>query len=461
MGSMRSLNNNQQNGSILLALVIMLPFIILIAALYTNLTVSGIRLGKRDQSHTDAQLAADAGVDAAMEAYNQDNLWAGTGSALTLQNDSRVKTTYEVSISDVDDNTKRITSIGRAYRPPNDTAPPEATVKLNVDIRAVRSGNFSVVSGVGGLVMSNSAKIVNGNVYVNGTITMSNSAQIGLSFSPVDVKVAHQSCPVSPDTSYPRVCAAGENGQPVSITNPAHIYGEVQATNQTDGSGMSNSGLVLGSSPPPISLPDYDRGAQQAAVTAANTITGESASCSSGTKTWAANTKITGDVTISNVCNVTVEGNVWITGKLLIRNSGQLIVKNGLSTPPVIMIDGQDGLTMRNSATILPNTGSVGLRIITYWSADASCSPDCTDVTGLDLKNSQSVPTIDIDNASNGAQTEFYARWSKLTAGNGGAIGALAGQTVELKNSLAVTFGTSVTGVGETIWVIDSYRRVF
>lgn len=447
----------KQSGSVLIAIIVMFPFLILIVALYTELTINGFRLAKVDQSHTYAQLATDAGIDAAMEQINQDNTWTGTGGEVTLQNDTAVRTTYQVNVADVDAEHKTVASTGRTFRPASATTP-ESSVTVTASVRAVRSGEYSIVSGVGGLVMRNSSKIVNGSVYINGDLTMSNTSQIGLSILPVDVKVAHQTCPSPATATYPRVCASNENGQPITLNNSAHIYGKVEATNQTNGSGMTNSGLVPGSTVPVIPLPIYDRDAQKAAV--ANNMTGAAAGCSVGLKTWPANLKITGNVTLSNLCAVTVEGNVWITGNFDMRNLASLRVKTGLTTPPVIMIDGSSGLNMRNSSIMLPNLGLVGFRVITYYST-ASCSPDCAAVTGTDLSNSESRVTIDIDNSASGAQTEFYSRWTKLTAGNSGAVGALVGQSIELKNSLAVTFGTSVTGFGDVVWIIDSYRRTF
>lgn len=445
-----------QQGSILLAFIIMLPFLILITSLYMELSVSSFNLARRDQMQTHAQLAADAGVDQAMQEVNQDEDWTGTGTEVELQNADGVRTTYQVTASSSGNQSKTLTSVGRSYLSSSST--PRSTITVEAQLRGVPSGQYSIVSGVGGLVMENSARVVNGSVYVNGTLSMSNSAQIGLSILPVDVKVAHQSCPSPADATYPRVCASGENGQPITISNPARIYGEVRATNQTNGAGMSSPGLVANSSAPPVALPTYDRAAHKAAVSSEQT--GAAAGCSNGIKVWPANLKINGNVAVSGQCKVTVEGDVWITGRLQLLNSAELIVKNGLSDPPVIMIDGQQGITMRNASSLTPNATDVGYRVITFAS-EASCSPDCADVTGTDLKNSQSLTTIDIDNVASGQNTEFYAHWSRLQAGNSGSIGALAGQTVHLKNSLAVTFGTSVSGFGDTVWVIDSLKRRF
>jgi hypothetical protein len=237
------------------------------------------------------------------------------------------------------------------------------------------------------------------------------------------------------------------------------IYGDVQATNQTDGSQMLSPGLVSGS-PDVASLPDHDRTAQINAI--ASTLNGNF-SCTSGSYNWPANYHITGNVSISNSCEVTVSGDVWIGGTLSMSNSkSKLIVANSLgTTQPVIMVDGATGATFSQSTTLQSNSSNTGFIIITYWST-ASCSPNCSNVTGTDLYNSRDDTTISINNSASGPNTEFYARWSQINVGNSGNLGALVGQTVWLNNSGAVTFGTSVNGVGAVdAWVVKSYKRTF
>jgi hypothetical protein len=321
----------------------------------------------------------------------------------------------------------------------------------------VTSGSYSIVTGVGGLYMSNSAKIIGGDVFVNGEINMSNSSQIGLSTNPINVSVAHQNCPEPADANYPRLCASGENGQPITISGTAHIYGTVKANNQTTGTAMSDPGLVAGAVTP-SALPTHDRNAQKAAV--ATTDTAATAGCSNGTKNWPANYKITGNVTVSGTCQVTINGDVWITGTLSVRNSAILRISNTLGTTmPNIMVDGATA-TFRNSATIASNASSTGAQLLTYFST-ASCQPDCANVTGTDLYNSRNTVTIDFDNSASAPNSILYARWTRVNLGNSGGVGALVGQTIALRNSATVTFGTAINSLGTTYWVLDGYRRDF
>ena len=451
---MKSRHHLEQRGSILLVFLAVLPFLILIALYYTNLSLTSFQVARFDQLHTEAQLAADAGADFAVEQFSQDNTWTGTSGETTLHNDGKLKTTYTAGISG-DNTTKTVAVTGKTYWPAS-AATASRSVKIYVDLRPVTGGSFSVISGEGGLFMSNSSKVVGGDVFVNGEVSLSNSAQIGLSTNPVNVKVADETCPKPPDATYPRVCNSGESSQPISISNTAHIYGQVKATNQTDGSGMSNPGLVDGTIAPQA-LPTYDRAAQKAAV--ATTITGAQASCDNNqTLTWATNTKITGDVTVKGKCKVTIKGNVWITGALTTSNQAQLIVDDSLgATVPNIMVDGAAGASFLNSSALTSNASKTGFEILTFYSK-AGCSPDCASVTGTDLANSRSVTTITLNNSGDEPDTIFYAYWSQVQVQNSGQIGALIGQTISLTNTGTIAFGSS-TGVGNTTWIIKGYRH--
>ena len=450
------LTHLQQQGQILVTILLVVPFLMLMVMAYLNLASSNYRLAKNGQLHTAAQLAADAGADYAIEQINQNSAWTGTGGEVTLHNGSLSKTTYDVSVASNGSSSKTLTVTGKAYWPANATTADES-VTVSVDLRPVTSGNYSVVSGEGGLYMSNNSKIAGGDVLINGQITLSNSAQIGLSTNPVNVSVADQVCPDPPDATYPQICGSG-GAQPITINNLAHIYGTVKANNQTSGSGMSNPGLSASSGVSAQPLPTYDRTGQETAVT--TTLNGDF-NCSSGSQTWQANTKIVGNVNISNKCQVTVNGNVWITGNFNISNSAELIVADGLgSTRPVIMIDGSSGATFSNGADLVPNSTGTGFEVITYWST-ASCSPECSNVTGTDLYNSRGHTTISLANSSTAANTVFYAHWSQVQVSNSGQIGALIGETIQMSNAATVTFSTSTGGTGPTFWVADGYRRVY
>lgn len=448
----------RQSGSALISMVIVLPFLMLICALFVELAVNIIHVARKDQAQTHAQLAVDAGIDYALQQINQTADWTSTGGEVQLHDAQNTRTTFEVALTEDTSARRVLSAVGRTYRPSGSTTP-ISTKRITAELRPVTSKGFSVVTGVGGLFMTNSAKIVGGDVLVNGEIVMDNTTQIGLSTNPVKVEVAHQNCPVPADATYPKLCNSGENGQPITIADTAHIYGSVKANNQTTTANMSDPGLVGSSGVAAQALPVHDRAAQIGAV--ATTITAADASCDAvgAVKSWPANVKITGDVTIGKNCKVTLNGNVWITGKLTLMNTGQLIVGDTLTTTmPDVMIDGTN-VSLLNSSSLVGNTSGTGMRVLTYHSL-ATCSPDCTSVTGSDLYNSRNVETITMSNTASAPESIFYARWTQVNISNSGGVGALIGQTVKLSNSATITFG-SAAATGSTFWVLDGYRRTF
>lgn len=463
---------NAQNGFVLASLLITTTFVLLIGTVIAQLVIGNYLLADGDVNRLHAQTAADAGLDYGIIALNTNNSWSGTaGGEVDLLNTGDIRTTYEVTVAvGSASDEKIITSIGRTYEPASATSPTsERTFEVLVEGLAPSSGNFSIVTGVGGLFMENNTSILAGDVLVNGELEMSNSAQIGTSSNPVLVNVAHQNCPSGGGASYPEVCTSG---QPISMNNFAHIYADVCAKNQTDGSSMSNGGLDTScsgsspSAPTPQPLPEHDRDAQIAAVT--NTITGDYlCDSNSAVLTIPANTRITGNMEIQKQCNIIIEGDVWVEGSVILKNQSVFTVSETVDTGvdgtlPTLMVDGQNGLVFENSSGVEPNSSDLGIQFITYWSV-ASCSPDCDDVTGTDLYNSRESVTILLKNSASAEESLLYARWTQAQLDNGGDIGAIVGQTVKLTNSAAVTFGASAGGGGSgspNTFVIREYRRV-
>ncbi|MEX0934254.1 MAG: hypothetical protein WDZ42_00465 [Candidatus Saccharimonadales bacterium] len=436
--------------------------VIMLVTLTVILSLSGLALAQMNRADrgvmvANALLVAEAGAEKTLRELNIDSGFVGYQTEEVLAEDNiQGRTTYQTTIAEGSlSNEKIITSTGRVYMPANSTQP-EVVRSIRLVVVGTTTDDYAIRTGPGGLIMTNNATVANGDVYVNGYISMSNNALIGSANNPSNVFVAHMFCPDPPDDTFPSQCTSGQS---ISISNFAAIYGEVHATNQTDGSGMYSPGLIENSSAEPTSLPDYDRQAQKDAIS--NTMSSAEASCTSNstTKIWPANTHITGDVDIRKSCTVLLQGDVWIDGSLAARNSGTIEVDDSLNEHPVIMVDGSSGVEMRNSSQILTNVNGIGLEIITFYST-ANCSPDCEDVTGVDLYNSQNTTTISMNNSSLAAGTRLYARWSRIDIGNSGSIGSVLGQTIILSNTGNITFGEELSS-GESVWSIKNYQQIF
>ena len=464
-------NAGEEGGFILPVLLITGIMIVLMIIAVSSETVTNNNTATHGNYAVAAQLAADAGLDDAMNRMNTVDGWTGTGGETTLLNDAthKIKTTYDVVVNDgADDIHKTLLVTAKTYSPTTATSP-KLTRKYAMDIEAVTTGigASSVVTGVGGLVMNGNSKVSGGDVVVNGTITMSNNAQIGLTTNAVNVRVADQSCPKPANSTYPQVCPSGGT-EPISMGTNSFIYGNVQATNQTTGTNMFNPGLIAGSHFDPVPLTSFDRTAFKNTINASGqTLTGAQASnCpNGGTVNWPANVKITGNVSIQNKCTIQVNGNAWITGSVTIKNNADIKIQNGVgSTMPSMVVDGSGGFIIGNKGSITPNNLGTSVEVFTFWSA-ASCSPDCADsaVTGTDLYNSQNTLTIDLSNTGSAQNAVLYSYWSKVRLSNNGSLGAVTGQTVELGNNAVINFSSSVPGSDNqvTTWVKRGYMRVY
>lgn len=454
----------EHDGFVMPVLLFTVSFIVVLITIAASLSLSTYNLASRERFKVNAQLAADAGLDIGITEMNIDPDWVGSGGEITLLDTPKLRTTYETTLIEGATESQRILAVvARAYSPSSATSP-KITRQYELDLQAVTSGNdvASVVSGVGGLVLNGNAKITGGDVVVNGAVTMANQSQIGTQTNPVNVRVAHYVCPSPPDATYPQLCASG---QPMSLNVNSRIYGEVHANNQTDGSGMENPGLIVGQPVSPITLPQYDRPGHP--VDGADRFPNEAGiRCpNNGTVTWPANVKIIGDVTLGNNCTVTLMGNAWVTGSFDTGNNGTVVISdvNGTNRP-VMMVDGQAGFTLDNNGEIIPNSSGTGLEIRTFWSHSSSgCSPDCTSLSGAPLAASQNVVTINLDNNGTAANSVFIAEWSRARVANNGALGAIAGQSIELGNNAVINFTASIPGSDNLTqtWVKRGYIRVF
>ncbi len=459
---MKNYKNNSK-GFVLPVLIFTVTIIMILIATAASLSLASYSQASHDTYRVDAQLTADAGIDAAINSLNTDTSWTGTTGEVELMNANNIRTTYQTSVLAGSSSDRKVIAVtSRSYSPANSTTP-KLTRKYEVDIQAVTSGTMgpsSVVSGVGGLYMTNNSKITGGDVVVNGTVYMSNQSQIGTQSNAVNVRVADQNCPQPPDSTFPQVCTGGS--QPITMNNNSKIYGQVYANNQTTGTNMYNPGLVVGQTVTPFTLPAFDR----SSFTVTKTVSSNdpSVTCgNNGNLTWQAGLKITGNVNLGNNCKVTINGDVWITGTLTTGNNGRIVVADGVGTTrPLIMVDGSSGFTLANNGTIQPNASGTGIEMRTFWST-ATCSPDCSNVTGVDLANSKGHTTINLGNNGNAPNSVFIAQWSQVYISNNGQLGAVAGQTIYMSNQAIINFTASVPGSDNLTqtWVKRGYMRVF
>jgi hypothetical protein len=389
-GSPYEMKTNKQDGFIVGSLLVLIVFISVMLVTITSTAIANFQSSIKENTRVNAQFAADSGLDRAIHEINQDGTYTGTAGLgpsgsdeIELLNDTtnNIRSTYEVTITDGSaDDKKIVRSVGRTYKPATDTTPTSTRI-FEVEIINLVASNTSIVTGVGGLVMSNSSKIIDGSVYANGEIYMDGTSQIGTSTNPLSTFVANMVCPIPADATYPQLCGPGENNNPIHINSPnSFLYGLVNANYQSDDTNMinvddpGNSSIQTSSGVLEQALPVHDRAAMLAALPYANPedssvgTPSSSANCTTngGTEIWGGTSgegeKIKGDVIVSNKCTVEIRGPVWITGSLNMRNQGKIVVADSLGTTrPDIMIDGQDGLEMNQSSEFVQNSSGTNV----------------------------------------------------------------------------------------------------
>jgi hypothetical protein len=454
----------QEEGYVLLLTLITTIFLFIALSGILSLSVSNLSGAKRSMFDTEALYAAEMGVDNAMYQLNSSNgSYTGTtscpigssGAKTAFSSTVKGKGTYQTCITAGGVAHEYIIySTGTVYRTASATAAVSVR-KLKVVVTGTAvSSTYFVQTGPGGLIMSNSASILGTNIAIGGYLTMSNSAKIGSMTQPVtSLTVANERCPTTGGATYPQICANGANPNPITMGGTSHIYGNVTANNQTNtySSAITNGGVVGTSGAVPPTLPSYDRVAQVNAVT--NNLTGANASCSGNgtTVTWPANVKITGNVTTANSCHIIVTGNAWITGKFSMSNSSDIKPASTATTAPVIMVDGSGGVSTGQTSSIGVNSTNVGLEFITFYSA-GSCTTGttsgtyCDTLTGDNLKTTQATTTISLGNQSSAPGAILFAKYTEADLAQGGSIGAVNAQTINLSNSSTITVsGVTVT----------------
>lgn len=468
---------NQQQGMLLVSVMIIAGVLIIIGFSIANLTISQYEISNNKVYSANALMVAEAGVEQSIKQINEnDNFTGYSAEQEFFNNASQGRGVFTTSINDDpgDTNAKILTSTSQVYRY-NKPSQIISSRKVKVTIVGTGSNGYSVHTGPGGLILGGSANILNSDVFVNGTITLNGASKIGTYSQPLNVNVAHQACPTgnSPGPTYPQVCTSG---QPISTDWSTAIYGTVCATNQTSNKYPSNNpsgnilpgstgeGLKLGCTSPPVSPPSFDKASQVNAVT--STVAGNNINynCSQWknpvgfVRTWPANIKLTGNVSWSSSCDLTITGDAYITGNLNIGGSAKIRVANSVGTDrPTIIVDGT--ITTGGSAQMIANTSGTGIHFISF-KANASCNPNCTSLSGNELKTSQNQTTVNIGDAANLPGMIFQAYWGKIVIGGSGNVGSAIGQTVDMSGAGTITFGT-VLSSGAKTWTITSYQDKF
>lgn len=455
-----------QTGMLLVSVLIITTVLLIVGFSLASLSISQYAISNNKVFSANALMVAEAGIEQAVKEINEDENFAGHVSEQEFFNNAtQGRGTYTTTITNMaDTNAKQIVATGNVYRFNKNEV--ESSRIIKVTIVGTSSDGYAVHTGPGGLILGGSANVTNTDVFVNGNLSMSGSSRIGTHAQPVNVNIAHQSCPAgaNPGSSYPEVCTSGE---PISFDgNSTRIYGTVCATNQTSSGpshggnilpGSDGQGLQLGCTAPPVTTPTYSR--QNHINNVTTTADANDYGCQgSKLKTLTNNLRLNGNLTISGSCEMSIQGNVYVTGNLSISGSTRLRVADSVgANRPVIIVDGT--ISVSGSTQLIANSAGTGIHFISFKTT-AACNPNCTSVTGSDLKASQDLETVNVSGSVNMPGMIFHAYWSKVSISGSGSLGSAIGQTVNLRGSGTITFGTELSS-GVRTWTITSYQQDF
>lgn len=455
---------SEQSGIVFITVLFVGLLLTFIGLSMANVTIVQLNRSNDNVYISNALLAAEAGIEQTLAEINNNESFPGYASETDFyDNDVQGRGTYQTTITaGTGPNERVITSIGRAYRT-TDVMVKERRVR--VTIVSTSSPGYSVQTGPGGLILSGSAAITNSKVYVNGFIQLNGASSIGTAGNPLDVFVANANCPTgsNPGPTYPQVCTSGE---PISFATSTHLYGNVCATGQTSirvapwQTTPVIQDLISGCIAPTVPMPTYNRAAHIASTTSTVSATDINYNCSQWqnpngfVRTMPANVRINGNANWSSSCDLTITGNVYITGDLTMGGSATIRVADSLgTTKPVILVDGS--ITAGGSSKVIPNSSGTGAHFISFeGSGSCNLASACS---GTDLKTSQGVRTVDVAGAGNFPGTIFHSYWGTVRIGGSGTMGSAIGQTIDMSGAGNVVFGLSLAS-GEATWTIRSYQ---
>lgn len=293
--------------------------------------------------------------------------------------------------------------------------------QANVTLGTGASFNFGVQAGNGGFILENSSSVT-GNVYSNGPITGAGNTISG------DAISAGSSGLI--DDVHTTGAGYAHTIQDSDIDANAYY---VVKTNTTVG-GTSNSNST---DQPTANMPISD---EQIGDLEADALAGGVISSPCPYKITSNRTlgpvKITCDLEISGNPNITLNGSVWVTGKVFIKNTAILRISSSLGSRSVAIIaDNPSNRTTSSSFDLTNSAQFLG-----------SGSPGSF-IFLISQNNSAELggegEAIEMANTSNGGAV-LYAPHGLININNSANLKEVTGYKIKAKNTANVTYDTGL-----------------
>lgn len=367
--------------------------------------------------------------------------------------------------------TTTVTAIGSSEKTLISTGDSLGRIRTNSANLAVANGvsfNYGVQVGNGGFFIENSSKVV-GNIYANGPVFGENSNLI-----------------------KGDVVSAGYWGLIENVNATGTIYAHkirnssvgkdayYQSIYNTTVGGVKHAGSV---DQPSAALPISDTtiSAWEQDALAGGTISYPCPYTITSNRTIGP-VKITCDLVISGNPTVTLNGPVWVSGDIRIRNTPIIKVSSTLGTKSVAVIAdnpnrrhhddqhdssnyGESQISIENSPTF-QGSGSIGSYILLVsQNNDAESSWDnwWNDWYGNEWHSWWSAPAIDVANSAQGAVL-LYAGHGEVLLEDNVSVKEVTAYRVHLKNSAQVTYETGLASLLFTsgpsgAWTVKGWKE--
>lgn len=377
-----SRKRNESGVVLIVCLIVVLVFSAIGLALAQ--TIAAQFVSYRQRLYVDnAVSAADAGVSATLVQLTNNATFAGfTTEQEFYSTATRGKATYATTVTTDSSQNKIIVSTGKTYKQQSDTTAFNTKQVRAIALMKPKKISNSVIVGSGGLYMGQNSRINKGNVYIRGQLLgMESGTAIGTSTVPVTMNVANVGCGTTGASSnWPQPC--GPSNPPIKMVGAGGtIYGTVCATDQVSSAGIvPTSGLTPNCVSNITAAPTFNKKAFIDGINSSGgpVIDASTQSCGSGGNfTIPANTKFVGTLNLSSfwaACNITIEGDIYITGALYLGSNVTLRVSDNLGTVRPTIVTNTGAQVAAATARAQRNSFGTPMFLIAFGSTNNSCS---------------------------------------------------------------------------------------
>lgn len=314
----------RQKGQIIVVGLVFFAIILLFSAALVKYVSSYIKLERQTVARAQALQLAEAGIDKAAYELNHNSSYTGETNT-ALGNGS-----FAVTVSAVDAEHKRITSVGTIAHGGNNSA--KRTIKATLAINhSVISFRYGVQAGNGGFTMDNSSTIT-GNVFSTGSVIGSSGNYI-----------------------YGDVVSAGASGWVYGIHSTGNVFSHTIGKSKEDTTidkdayyaATITDTTVTGTKHPdspdqnlvPLPISDAQISEWETNAAAGDTI---STCDGSGNYEISSNTslgpkKIACNLVVKNV-TLTITGPLWVTGNITVQTNATMQMDPSLGSQNVAVI---------------------------------------------------------------------------------------------------------------------------